>query len=285
MENRKATTPDHTAIRTALWRALHSEVDASPAVLVDQVGLQLVGPESTWRERPDMHPQGTRGYRASIVGRARWIEDLVEEEVRKGVRQYVILGAGLDAFAQRRPELMTQLKVFEIDKPDTQAWKQQRLADLGFDLAKNLHFVPVDFEAGESWWDKLANAGFNRAEAAIVVSTGVSMYLTKEANVSTLRQLAGLAAGSTFAMTFLLPLELLDPAERPMHERVFARAREAGTPFLSFFRPEEIVSLAQSAGFREAKHVGGEDIRQRYFAGRSDGLAPAAGEDFLIAKT
>ena len=277
--------PDQTAIRVALWRAMHVQVDSSPHVLADELGLKLANPDQNWRQRPDMHPEGTRGYRASIVGRARLIEDWVLEQIQNGISQYVILGAGLDTFAQRRPELASKLRVFEIDKPETQEWKRQRLVETGLGIPKSLNFVPVDFETGESWWDKLQVRGFDSSQPAIVASTGVSMYLTQEANRATLRQIAALASGSTLAMSFLLPLDLIDPAERAQHEMVYERARAAGTPFVSFFRPQEILALALEAGFREVRHVSRNDIVQRYFAGRSDGLQPSSGEEFLIATT
>jgi methyltransferase (TIGR00027 family) len=232
-----------------------------------------------------MHPQGTRGYRASIVGRARYIEDLVEEQLGRGVDQYVILGAGLDTFAQRRPDIAAKLKIFEIDKPATQEWKRQRLIDLGFGIPDYLQLVPVDFEAGESWRAKLGKSGFDANRPAVIASTGVSMYLTKEANTAALREIRSLAPGSTLAMTFLLPLDLIDPAERQQHEMVYERARAAGTPFISFFRPAEIMALAREAGFREVKYVSRADIIGLYFAGRSDGLQPSSGEEFLIATT
>ncbi|QBR02604.1 class I SAM-dependent methyltransferase [Paraburkholderia pallida] len=283
MQDPKTATPDSSAIRVALWRALHLEVDAEPHVLNDAIGMQLAAPDANWRNRPDMHPDGTRGYRASIVGRARFIEDLVAAQADAGVAQYVILGAGLDTFAQRRPEIASRLHVYEVDQPGTQAWKRQRLAELGYREQAWLRFVPVDFEAGESWWTLLANAGFDAKARAVVASTGVSMYLTREANLATLRQIAQLAPGSMLAMTFTLPLDLVDAAERAQHEVVYERARAAGTPFLSFFRPEEMLALAQEAGFSKAEHVSTADIVARYFAGRSDGLRPSTGESFLVA--
>src|SRR3954471_19472607 len=141
---------DSTAVRVALWRAIHAQVDAPPHVLEDVIGLQLAAPAEGWRERPDMHVQGTSPFRASIVARARFIEDLVEEQAAAGVDQYVILGAGLDTFAQRRPELASRMTVYEIDQPGTQAWKRQRLLDLGYGVPEFLRLVPVDFESGES---------------------------------------------------------------------------------------------------------------------------------------
>lgn len=115
------TLPDSTAARVALWRALHLEVDAPPPVLADDVGLKLLAPDKDWRKRPDMHPEGTKPFRASIVARARFIEDLVIERAAQGVDQYVLLGAGLDSFAQRRPEIASRLTIFEVDQPGPQA--------------------------------------------------------------------------------------------------------------------------------------------------------------------
>jgi methyltransferase (TIGR00027 family) len=131
------------------------------------------------------------------VARARLIEDPVVEQVDRGVGQYVILGAGLDTFAQRRPEIASHLLVFEIDKPGPQAWKRQRLVELGFGIPDWLRLVPVDFEAGDAWWQRLAAAGFDANQPAVVASTGVSMYLTKDAIAATLRQVSALAPGST----------------------------------------------------------------------------------------
>jgi methyltransferase (TIGR00027 family) len=285
MPDQKVAAPDNTAVRVALWRALHVEVDSPPHVLEDMVGLKLAAPEEGWRSRPDMS-LFTRPFRASIVARARFIEDLVEEQAGLGIRQYVILGAGLDTFAQRRPKLAARLLVFEIDQPGPQTWKRQRLVDLGFGVPSFLRLVPVDFEAGEAWWVRLAAAGFDPGRPAVVASTGVSMYLTKEAIAATLRQVAALAPGSTLAMSFLLPIELADPEVRPGIERAVAGARASGTPFISFFTPAEMMALAREAGFREVQHVSAAALAQRYFAGRTDGLRPPNNsEELLVATT
>jgi methyltransferase (TIGR00027 family) len=280
-----ADAPDGTAVRVALWRAMHVQVDAPPHVLDDEIGLQLAAPDEGWRSRPDMDAVGTSWFRAAIVGRARFIEDLVAEQAARGVAQYVILGAGLDTFAQRRPELASRLRVFEVDQPGPQAWKRQRLIAQGFGVPEWLRFVPVDFEAGGSWWEELAAAGFDPGQPAVVVSTGVSMYLTKEANSATLRQIAGLAPGSTLATTFLVPTELLDDALRPGFEAAARGAHAAGTPFISFYLPDEIVALATEAGFRTAEHVSAAVLNERYFSGRTDGLAMSRGEELLVATT
>jgi methyltransferase (TIGR00027 family) len=286
MPDERNAAPDSTAVRVALWRAMHVQIDPPPHVLEDEIGLKLAAPDEGWRHRPDMHAEWTKPFRAAIVARARFIEDLVVEQAGPGVGQYVILGAGLDSFAQRRPNIAAGLKVFEVDQPGPQAWKRQRLIALGFGIPEWLRLVPVDFEAGASWWDRLAAAGFDASRPAVVVSTGVSMYLTKEAIAATLRQTAALAPGSTFAMSFLLPLELADPEVRPGLERAVQGARASGTPFISFFTPAEMLALAREAGFRDAEHVSAATLAQRYFAGRTDGLRPPNNaEELLVATT
>src|SRR5579862_1992241 len=242
--------PDSTAARTALWRALHVQIDPPPHVFDDKVGLALLAPDEGWRRRPDMDPAGTGFFRASMVARARFIEELIEQEAGNGVTQYVLLGAGLDSFAQRRPELASRLAVFEVDRPGPQAWKRRRLVELGYGVPAWLHLVPVDFEAGGSWWDQLIAAGFDAARPAVVASTGVIMYLSREAIAATLRQVAALAPGSTLAMSFIVPIELALPEERAAFEAARRGAQQSGTPFTSFFAPDEMEAMARAAGFR-----------------------------------
>ncbi|WP_269858806.1 class I SAM-dependent methyltransferase [Streptomyces sp. RPT161] len=285
MAHEQNEVPDSTAVRVALWRAMHVQVDAPPHVFEDEVGLQLAVSDDGWRRRPDMDPRATSGFRAAIVSRARFIEDLVAEQVDHGVPQYVILGAGLDTFAQRRPEIAARLRVFEIDQPGTQAWKRQRLIELGYGVPDWLRLVPVDFEAGGDWWKQLSDAGFDPGRPAVVVSTGVTMYLTKDATAATLRRLADLAPGSTLAMTFMLPTELIEDADRPALEATKPQAQASGTPFISFYTPREMLALARDAGFKDAQHVSGTALADRYFADRTDGLRPSSGEDLLVATT
>lgn len=284
MREQQDTAPDSTAVRVALWRAMHVQADPLPHVLEDEIGFKLIAPDDSWRKRPDMDPLATRRFRASIVARARFMEDLVMEQTGRGIGQYVILGAGLDTFAQRRPAIASRLTVFEVDQPGTQEWKRRRLVELGFSIPEWLRFVPVNFEAGGSWWEQLVAFGFDQNRPAVVASTGVTMYLSKDAILASLRQIAALAPGSTLAMTFILPLELAEPEERPAYEAAARGARASGTPFLSFFTPEEMLAMAREAGLKNVRHVSGADLAARYFAGRADGLRPGS-EALLVAST
>ncbi|GAA2426508.1 class I SAM-dependent methyltransferase [Streptomyces pulveraceus] len=285
MTDQQTGAPDSTAVRVALWRAMHVQVDAPPHVFEDETGLRLAAPGDDWRRRPDMDPRATSGFRAAVVARARFIEDLVTEQADRGVDQYVVLGAGLDTFAQRRPDIASRLRIFEVDRPGPQAWKRRRLIELGYGVPDRLRLVPVDFEAGESWTEQLVAVGFDPDRPAVAVSTGVTMYLTREATAATLRQIASLAPGSTLAMTFLLPPELLDDADRTGLRESEKGARASGTPFVSFYTPRDMLALARGAGIADVRHVPGALLAERYFADRTDGLRPSSGEDLLVATT
>jgi methyltransferase (TIGR00027 family) len=265
---------------------MHVEIDDPPHVLEDEIGLALAAPGEDWRSRPDMHPEGTKVFRASIVARARFIEDLVLDRVDHGVGQYVILGAGLDTFAQRHPEMASRLIVFEVDQPGPQAWKRQRLVELGFGMPHWLRLVALDFEAGGDWLHALAAAGFDLSKPAVVVCTGVSMYLSKSAVTAMLAKAATLAPESAFAMTFLLPLDLADAEARPGLDMAEKGARASGTPFISFFTPSAMLTLGRAAGFKTVEHISAAALGGRYFAGRTDGLRPPNNsEEFLLAMT
>ncbi|MFV0316783.1 MAG: class I SAM-dependent methyltransferase [Microthrixaceae bacterium] len=274
-------SPDSSAVRTALWRALHVQLDAAPHLITDEIGLALVDPDDGWQQRGDMHPVGTAPYRIGIVARTRFVEDLLIDE---GVNQYVLLGAGLDTFAQRHPELSERIKVFEIDQPGATEWKRTRLEELGYGVPANLHLVPVDFEVVGSWWGALLGAGFDQSAPALVSSSGVSMYITRDATGSTLEQLSVLAPGSAVLMTFMFPFEMTDPAERPGLEGAARGAEASGTPWISFYTSDEMVQLALDAGFTDARVVTTAELTERYLKDRPDGLRASGGEGVLVAR-
>ncbi|NIG56785.1 class I SAM-dependent methyltransferase [Chitinophaga sp. Cy-1792] len=282
MTSEKPIQPDNTAVRTALWRALHLQADAKPYVMEDEVGLRLVAPDDDWQERPDM--KYTKRLRASVVARSRFIEDIAKTQIEKGVRQYVLLGAGLDSFAQRNTVLGPQVDIYEIDQPDTLAWKKKRLKETGYGVADNLHFVPVNFEVS-SWWKELLKSGFDVQQRAVVSCVGVTIYLTRETIAATLQKMKLLAPGSTIAIAFYLPIDMLDKEDQPMQEIAIKGAAAAGTPFVSFFSEEQIKALAREAGLKDIQTISTKDMTDRYFQNRIDDFVPASGEVFLVATT
>ncbi len=279
-QDKKRAEPDITAVRTALWRALHVELDAKPHVFEDEIGLKLISPQGGLHKHLDT--KSAQRLRASIVARARFIEDLVIEQSKHGISQYVILGAGLDTFAQRRPDIASKLQIYEIDELNTVTWKQQRLIELDFGVPEYLHFVSVNFETS-IWTEQLLSAGFDNNKPAFVACTGVTVYLTKEVIASTLKQIATFAPRSILAITFYLPFELLDEEDQLLRIIGMTYAQKSGTPFVSFFAPNEILALAQEAGLKEVKTISTQEMN--YFTNRPDNLLPASGEAFLLATT
>lgn len=277
--------PENTAERVALWRALHVAVDPPPHVLDDEVGLRLLDPPADWRARPDMEPAFTAGFRASIVARARYVEDVLADSVAAGVGQFVVLGAGLDSVAQRRTDLAPPLHVFEVDQPGPQTWKRARLHELGYGVPDHLHLVPVDFEADDDWWPRLVGSGFEPHRPAVMAATGLVQYLTREATEELLSRAARLAPGSTVLVSFLLPMEMLDEDDKPGLKVSSAGAESSGTPFVGLYSPDDMLRMACAAGFASAEHLSGRTVSDRYLAGRDDGLRASSGEDFLVART
>ncbi|WP_433337174.1 class I SAM-dependent methyltransferase [Spirillospora sp. CA-294931] len=252
-------------------------VDDPPHILDDLLGLEVAGVGETWRARPDMEPVRTRANRASIIARSRAAEDTLSTS---GACQYVLLGAGLDTFAQRHKG---PVRVFEIDAPATQAWKRDRLVQLGLLDPARLRLVPVDFEAGESWLAKAVEAGLDPTEPTVVSMLGVTMYLTAEAISTTLRQTASLAAGSIMVFSYSRPIEMAPSEVRSILEGATKGAAASGHPWLSLLTPDQAADLAREAGFADVNVMTSTDLHERYFAHRHDGLSPIGGEDLVIA--
>lgn len=263
-------------------RAAHLLIDAPPPVLGDGFALALSGWEAPAllagfaaleaklaEESSPLEAKALlRSVRAITVLRARYVEDQLAQAYQRGVRQYVILGAGLDSFALRS-EL--RLPIFELDHPSTQEWKRQRLRDLGLTLGPDHRFVPIDFEA-EAPLGALARAGFRLDAPAFFSWLGVINYLGPEAIFETLRSLAQLPPETAVVFDYVLSDAELDLAGRRLVSTLLADMSARGEPGRSFFEPQEIGQRVLSLGFGTAWDLGPEEANRRYFSGRSDGL-------------
>jgi methyltransferase (TIGR00027 family) len=250
---------------------LHRE-EPPPWVLDDYLALGLAGDEGesiTRRLRDDLSAEDLLTFSRWMCVRARLAEDVVERAVADGIRQYAILGAGLDSFAYRRPDLLMRLRVFEVDHPASQAWKRERLAELGVSLPTNLVFAPVDFES-QTLRAGLLAAGFDFADGAVFSWIGVTMYLTLAAIEATLETVGGCPPGSRIVLTYNLPLSALEGQARAIGSSMSRSAGEVGEPWLSFFTPAEVEALLRRSGFGEVDHFGPEEAIRTYFAGRPD---------------
>ncbi len=267
--------PSRTAFGAAGHRASHQLFDR-PLVLDDPLALTILGPEITEPMRADPDGAGRLGWRtmrALMVARSRVVEGLLAEAVARGVNQYVLLGAGLDTFAYRNPH--AGLKVFEVDYPATQAWKRERLSITGIAVPKSLTYAPIDFER-QTLAEGLAKGGVDLAAPAIFAWLGVVPYLTREAIMATLSGVAAFPAGSGVVFDYGKPRENMPPAIRAFAEARAQRVAAIGEPWISFFQPDELARELAGLGFAVIEDLNGPILNDRYFKGRTDGLAVGA---------
>jgi methyltransferase (TIGR00027 family) len=260
-----------TALRVAIRRAAH-QVMEQPRVLDDPIALPLIGPEFA-RDMERAQHKVARDFRAFLAVRSRYAEDQLAAAVAQGVAQYVILGAGLDTFAYRNP--FPLLRVFEVDLLATQAWKQEMLAEAAIAVPENLTFVPLDFEH-KILTDGLVEAGFDARRPAFFGWLGVTPYLTLAAFRSTLEAIAEIPAGSAVSFDYALTPETLSPAGRTAFNALSARVAAAGEPFQLFFTPQTLEAELRRAGFKRFEQWDYEQLNERYFKDRDDGLKLSA---------
>jgi methyltransferase (TIGR00027 family) len=259
--------PSRTALRVALRRAAHQLYD-KPIVFNDPIAVPILGQayaeelHRTPRERPF-----SIAMRAHLVARSRQAEDNLVRAVTDGVKQYVLLGAGLDTFAYRNP--WPQLRVFEVDHPATQQWKRELLQTSATPIPANLTYTPVDFES-ESLPERLRQSGFDPTQPTYFAWLGVVPYLTLPAFRSTVAFIAAQPAGSGITLDYGQPRSALPFHEQLAHDSLADRVKLAGEPFQLFFTPNEIA--AEFSAFHSVEDIGGTEINARYFANRKDEL-------------
>ena len=263
--------PSSTARGAALQRAVHQLLE-TPRVFEDPIALRIFGaPTVRWLgQNLDLYRRaGSRAMRAFLAMRSRYAEDQLALAVGRGVRQYVVLGAGLDTFAYRNPH--RRLRVFEVDHPSTQGWKRSRLAEQSIEVPRSLSFAPVDFET-QTLAAGLKAAGFRADQPAYFSWLGVVIYLSKPTVAETLRAIAAGVKGSQVVFDFAPPSESIGEYERASRAVSAARVAKAGEPWINYYHPGPFVDELRASGFASAHYVGSSEMNARYFDGRSDGF-------------
>jgi methyltransferase (TIGR00027 family) len=218
----------------------------------------------------------------TAVIRHRVFADRFPPAHEKGVRQLVILGAGLDTTGFGLPAWASQWRAFEVDTPETQAWKRRQIAAIGWEEPRNLIFAPCDFEQ-QGLLSALAAAGFDVRLPALVSLFGVILYLSAGATKQTLAELATLAPASELTFSYCSPADQADPVVRETMGKAARDADATGESFVGYYRESEMENLVRAAGFSAALHHPIEELNARYFAGRPDGLRLRAIERLLTA--
>ena len=261
------TVASTTALLTARARARHQLID-EPKVFDDPVAVRIVGDaEAALQSRDIMSTMG----RAALVARSRVAEDELHAAVERGVRQYVVLGAGLDTFAYRNPYPASQLRVFEVDHPATQQWKRQLLRERGIAVPPSLRFVPVNF-VSQPLENALQQAGVRPDLPAWFSWLGVSMYLTPADAMRTLQVAGRFPPGSGIVFDLLYRPARWNWPGRLMLHLLSRRYAALGEPWIGFHDPAVLVERLRAMGFGEVRHLTRRELNRRLFAGRSDGL-------------
>jgi methyltransferase (TIGR00027 family) len=282
----KPNRASETAYRAAISRAAHQLLDA-PVVFHDPIALQILGPQKIALIRAggrQFESRLARGLRAFFAARSRFAEDELARAVQRGVRQYVILGAGLDTFAHRNPHAGLPLRVFEVDHPSTQSWKQQQLAAAGLPTPSGLTYVPVNFE-DQALADPLRLAGYQADAPAFFSWLGVSMYLTPDTVMRTLQCVAGAtAAGGGIVFDYITPLAPQSLSQRLRWLALTTWLRAVGEPWRGFFKPDVLAKALKAQGFPSVVDMGADAINARYFNAPVNGPAVSGPGRLLCAQ-
>jgi methyltransferase (TIGR00027 family) len=257
--------PSHTAFRAAAHRAAHQLLDGG-RIFADPLAVRVLGQAPAEVFGAELEQPATRGMRALIAARSRFAEDGLAAAVARGVRQYVLLGAGLDTFALRNP--FEGLRVFEVDHPATQGWKRRRLAEAGLAAPPSLTFAPVDFET-QTLAAGLAAAGFDAAAPALFAWLGVVIYLSRETVLETLAFIGGLPGGARpggaqVVFDYGVPLSAYPAEQRAQLAARDARVAALGEPWITRFEPAELAGLLRARGFTSIEDLGPAEIGRRF---------------------
>ncbi len=271
----QAGKPSATAYGAAYSRARHQVVDA-PLVFEDPLALRIVGEQAAERLlRDGRRTDGfsIRSFRVSIVARARIAEDELREGVAsRGVRQYVVLGAGLDTFAYRNPYPSGSLAVFEVDHPATQTWKRQMLQAARIPEPSSVRYVEIDFEK-QRLFDRLESAGWRPDVPTAFSWVGVTVYLAPQTTLDTLRRIAERAAkGSSLVIDYALRQPRHALLRRLAVRMVSRRFADQGEPWIGFLDPQEVAQEAKAMGWTSVDIIDHRGLNEMFFKGRRDRL-------------
>jgi methyltransferase (TIGR00027 family) len=260
-------SPSRTAILSAIHRAAHLLIDDPPKIFVDPFARTFAGFSSDDELLATIDKYAFADFaahRAWFALRSRYTEDQLAAAVASGTAQYVILGAGLDSFAYRRPAALLGLRIFEVDHPSSQAWKRARLSELGMEAPPTLHYVPIDFER-ETLTAGLNAGGIDRNAKTFFSWLGVIQYLTSDAILKALQEIASITtAGSEIVATFVVPGFILNQAESELFASLSERAASIGEPWLTLLEPSQMIALMEQAGFGNVCCFGPDDMARIY---------------------
>ena len=272
--------PSRTAWEAAIHRAMHQSLEMG-AILSDPFAALVLNEEDVNAAKIKECDPATRRFRLYLAARSRFAEDCLAKAIGRGVRQAVILGAGLDTVALRSPHHPTALRIFEVDEPRTQAWKKDRLAQAGLAIPKALTFVAIDFEQ-DSLANRLPAAGFHSEQPAFFMWLGVVSYLTREAIDETLRFIADVPQ-SEVVFDYGEPLQNYPAKQRAQVEALAAWVAANGEPWLNLFDPAALARHLCALGFNHMEDLSHKDLADRFYGDWEEPLKRGPGAHVIRA--
>jgi methyltransferase (TIGR00027 family) len=253
--------PSRTALIPARQRAAHQVLDHG-SVLYDPFAMKILGEEEKdVLQFANKHPLASIG-RLLTIARSRIAEDALSGAVERGIRQIVILGAGLDTFALRNPHGARQIRIYEVDHPATQAWKRERMATAHLALPPWLIFVPVDFER-DDLGKKLVGAGLQQNLPAFFTWLGVVPYLTQDAIGSTLDYMASIQ-NSEVVFDYMEPPEAFSEEFAELVSERTKQLERMDERWTSRFEPAGIAAFLRAHGFCDIEDISFQEITSRF---------------------
>jgi methyltransferase (TIGR00027 family) len=277
----RAGQPSTTARGAAVYRAIHQTLEKG-VIFNDPFAMRILDEETRARLDEIAADGSLRPWRLFIAARSRFSEDSLAVSVARGVRQVVVLGAGLDTFSLRNPHADLGVRVFEVDHPSTQEWKRERLKHAGLAEPASLIFAPVDFER-EGLADGLISAGFRLDRPAFFQWLGVVPYLTRDAVSVTLDFIAGVPEAEV-VFDYAEPLENYPVGRRENVTAVAESAAARGEPWLSLFDPKELSEMLRSKGFGAVEDLGLAELADRFYGALKQGIIVGPGAHVVRAR-
>lgn len=265
-----------SAQRVAITRYAHIVYDGEPKIHEDHPSIKLVDPDfvdNLEMYKPnDKMPRGLANLRLFLPYRARAVEDNLYKSYQAGVRQYLIMGAGLDSYSLRQNPEMPDLQIFEIDHPASQTFKKKRIAANGWNLPKNLEFVPCDFEL-TSVTEALKTSNFDPEKPCYIAWAGVIMYLDRASGEAALKEMGALSApGSTIIFDYNIPEDELDAETLKTVTFIKELAKNSAEPFKTEHAHGQIETMLSAAGYTDIQFSGFDEPARTLSSNREDGL-------------
>jgi methyltransferase (TIGR00027 family) len=274
--NNKRKGSSKMAELIALHRVAESRKPEGERICYDPYAVYFVDPETLafsasnpekTKEMSEYYERLFPGLANSIRARVRYFDDFVKSSLDEGLEQLVILGAGYDTRAYRIEGVKGKVRVFEVDHPDTQSVKVEKIKSIFGSLPDHVTYVPVDFEA-ENLGERLAAQGYDRSLKTLFLMEGLIMYIPPEAVDETLSFVVKNSCKGSAILFDYYPESLVDGScELEAGKNIHNYLVQIEEPLKFGIREREVKTFLAERGFSQVHNVTTEEYKKMYFHG------------------